>query len=275
MLNYPAFTNNKFCEIKDLTVSILDLGLIHSDATYDVIAIKDNQFVNLKAHLDRFIQSCASWRIPLEYTAEDLEAILRVLHVKVPTDVKDCLVWIAVTRGTPTTGNPRDLASCKPNFYAYIKPYFGFNKENEATVCLAKQIRNTAYDQRMKNFAWNDLNLAQWEAIDRGYDTAILLDNHGYLTEGPGFNVGIITEDGFVYAPKYNRLQGTVMELVRELCDKNNKPFFYADIDRYVLMHDVKAMFLTSTAGNVIKVKCFEGECYKDNETLTWLQQNI
>ena len=35
------------------------------------------------------------------------------------------------------------------------------------------------------------------------------------------------------------------------------------------------AVFLTSTAGNVIPVKCFEGKYFSDNEFLKWLQQNI
>lgn len=274
MLDYPAFHNDKFCTIRDLQVSILDLGFIHSDATYDVLAIKNGEFVNLDAHLTRFKKSCEGWRIPLEYTKEDIEAILRVMYVKVPSHVKDCLVWIAVTRGIPSSGNPRDLASCKPNFYAYIKPYFGFNAENTATVCLARQIRNDAIDQRMKNFAWNDLNLAQWEAIDRGYDTSILMDRDGFITEGPGFNVGFVSKDGFFYAPKQNRLQGTTMDLVKEVCDRNNKPFFYADISRTAL-YEMDAMFLTSTAGDVIRVTKFEQTTFDKNESLEWLNRQF
>ena len=193
----------------------------------------------------------------------------------VGVDLKDCLVWIAVTRGTPKSGNPRDLLSCDSNFYAYIKPYFGFNKNNSATVCLAKQRRNDSIDQRMKNFAWNDLTLAQWEAIDRGYDTTILLDRHHRITEGPGFNVGFVSKDGFVYAPRSNCLRGTTMELVKDLCNANNKQFFYSDISMVSVRDDMVAMFLTSTAGNVIPVTKFEEITFEENETLKWLQQNI
>ena len=274
MLDFPAYHNGSFCKVRDLQVSILDLGFIHSDATYDVIAVKDREFVNLESHLTRFKQSCEGWRIPLEYTAEDLEAILRTLLVKVPSHTKDCLVWIAVTRGVPTSGNPRDLASCKPNFYAYLKPYFGFNAHNTATVCLSKQPRNDSIDQRMKNFAWNDLTLAQWEAIDRGYDTAILLDRNGYITEGPGFNVGMVY-GGFVYAPARNRLQGTVMDQVREFCLNNKIQFIYTDLKPVSFLGHAEAMFLTSTAGNVITVTKFEDKTFGDNEILKCIQKAI
>lgn len=273
MLDYPAWKNGKYCKVKDLTLSVLDLGLIHCDATYDVLKVKDGVIENFDAHLRRFVKSCYGWRIPLEYSDEDIEIVMQTIIAQAPTD--NLLLWIGVTRGIPSSGNPRDLLNCKPNLFMYTKPYFGFNSMNTATVCLAKQRRNDCIDQTMKNFAWNDLNLAQWEAIDRGYDTAVLLDRHSYITEGPGFNVGFISKDGFVYAPRSNRLQGTSMELVRKLCEDNGKQFFYADISTHTVDTDIDAMFLTSTAGRVIPVKCFEGRYFEDNEVLNWLRMNI
>lgn len=274
MLNYPAWKNGKYCKVKDLTVSVLDLGLIHCDATYDVLKVKDGVIENFDAHIQRFIKSCYGWRLgSLDYSIEDIEIAMQTLIAQAPTD--DLLLWVGITRGIPSSGNPRDLANCTPNLFMYTKPYFGFNSINAATVCLAKQKRNDCIDQTMKNFAWNDLNLAQWEAIDRGYDTAILLDRNSYITEGPGFNVGFISKDGFVYAPRFNRLQGTSMEMVRKLCEDTGKQFFYSDISVNAVDEDMEAMFLTSTAGRVIPVKCFEGKYFEDNETLKWLQANL
>ena len=71
--NFPAFGNDEFCTVKDLNVSILDLGLIHCDATYDVLAIRDGDFIDLDAHLTRFLNSCAGWRIPMQYAKEDID----------------------------------------------------------------------------------------------------------------------------------------------------------------------------------------------------------
>jgi branched-chain amino acid aminotransferase len=271
ILDYPAWKNGKYCKVKDLNVSVLDLGLIHCDATYDVLAVKNNQIENFDAHLSRFIRSSKGWRIPVNYSDNDIEIVIQTLISMTPVD--DLLVWIGLTRGIPSSGNPRDLANCEPNIFIYVKPYYGFNKDNSATVCLSKQKRNTSIDQTMKNFSWNDLNLAQWEAIDRGFDTAVLLDDKGYLTEGPGFNVGVIKEN-FVYAPRHNCLKGTVMDLVKSTCDREGVWFEYGDISPS-FVEDCDAMFLTSTAGNVIPVKCFEGKYFNDNEVLTWLQQKL
>ena len=56
--NYPAWQNGNFCQVADLKISILDLGLIHSDATYDVLSIHAARAVMLDQHLDRFENSC-------------------------------------------------------------------------------------------------------------------------------------------------------------------------------------------------------------------------
>jgi branched-chain amino acid aminotransferase len=273
MLDYPAWKNGKYCQVKDLTISILDLGLIHSDATYDVLSVKDGKIENLDAHIKRFSKSANGWRLPIKISDNEIMFTLEELVEKSPT--KNLLLWIGLTRGIPLSGNPRDLLNCDTNLFMYAKPYFGFNKMNTATVCLAKQKRNDCIDQTMKNFAWNDLNLAQFEAIDRGYDTAVLLDRYHRITEGPGFNVGFISKDNFVYAPRSNRLEGTVMEQVRLLCEKNNKQFFYTSITMHTVESDMDAMFLTSTAGNVIPVTKFEDITFKENELLTWLRTNI
>ena len=272
MLNYPAYNNGTWCELKDLNISILDLGFIHSDATYDVLQVRDGLIQKLDAHLDRFERSCQAWRLR-KIDRDELTAVLLNLVEKSPT--KDLLLWLCVTRGIPKSGNPRDLENCDNRFYAYAKPYFGFNQSNTATVCLARQQRNTSFDQRYKNFAWNDLNLAQWEAIQRGYDTAILLDSENYLTEGPGFNVGIVKNGGSVYAPRINCLAGTTMDLVLKRCSDADIQFFWADIPAEELFEDLEGMFLTSTAGNVIEVTRFETLDIQNNEVVTWLKNAI
>jgi branched-chain amino acid aminotransferase len=101
------------------------------------------------------------------------------------------------------------------------------------------------------------LTQAQWEALDRGFDSAVLLNQDGFLTEGPGFNIAIINEQNQVLAPAENRLSGTRMELVRKLCSDNDIDFQYLDIDKSQI-YSAADMFITSTAGDVVPVSQFE-----------------
>jgi branched-chain amino acid aminotransferase len=268
MLEYPAYKNGKYCRVKDLTVSILDFGFIHSDATYDVMSVHDGEVKDFDAHIARFMDNCNYWGLN---TPNDfhIKEIIETLIQQSPS--KNLLVWVCVTRGTPTTGNPRDLGSCNQNFFAYTKPYYGFNATNSATVCVAKQRRNTAIDQRRKNLAWSDLTLAQMEANNRGFDTAILLDERGYVTEGPGFNIGIIIDQN-VYTPRRNCLRGITMDRIKRFLGETE--FRYMDITPH-FVEAADAVFLTSTAGDIITVTKFEDKILPDNEMLKWLQKHI
>jgi branched-chain amino acid aminotransferase len=254
--SYPAWHNGFWTTVQDLNVNILDLGLIHSDATYDVLAYINGRGFKTEQHIDRFLTSCQYWRLPINYSRQELIDLVNEVHIR--TDRPSSIIWISATRGTPQSGNPRDLQTCTTQLMCYAKPYQPFNGTGEATVCLASQIRvpDIAINQNYKNFVWPDLTRAQWEAIDRGYDTSILLSTDGYLTEGPGFNVAII-RDGNVYAPKSNRLPGISMLFLNELCEEAGISFTFSNIDRAALL-SCDDMMLTTTIGNLVTVTKFE-----------------
>jgi len=268
--DFPAWRNGEFCQIKDLTISVLDLGLIHCDGTYDVISVKDKRIFLLDDHLDRFEQSSNYWRFDLPVDRQEIKDIINELCRK--SNYDNLLIWIGVTRGIPSSGNPRDLASAKNNMFIYVKPYFGFNRENSASVCIAKTIRvpDFSINQKYKNFAWNDLTIAQWEANDRGFDTAVLLDYQGNITEGPGFNVWFIQGDTVV-APARNCLGGITVVALERLCNELDINFTKRDIKPEEIK-DFDFAALGSTAGNFITVRNIEDKTFTNNDIFDKLQ---
>jgi branched-chain amino acid aminotransferase len=145
---------------------------------------------------------------------------------------------------------------------AYVKPYYGFNAANRARLCLSTVPRtpDASINQRFKNWAWQDLTQAQWQAQDRGYDSAVLLDHNGHLTEGPGFNVAVII-DNVVHIPQHNVLGGITMHTVVKLCEDNNIAYKYCNIDQRQ-MAQATDMFITSTAGDIVTVTEFESQAF-------------
>jgi len=271
--DYPAWHNGQYCTVRDLNINVMDLGLIHSDATYDVIAFINNQGLKIEEHVDRFLKSCEYWRIDLNYSRDHLLFTIRTIHQM--TGWNDSIIWISVTRGIPDSGNPRDLVNCRPNVMCYAKPYQQFNGTNRASVCLAEQRRvsDSGVNQLHKNFVWSDLTRAQWEAIDRGYDTAVLLSTDGFLTEGPGFNVAVI-HDNTVFAPRTNRLPGISMKLVEEVCKEQNIKFKWDDIGRD-RVESCDDMILTTTIGNLVTVYNFNGRAIEPSDIQKQLKRKI
>lgn len=269
----PAWHNGNYTTVRDLSVGLLDLGLIHSDATYDVLSIHQGRALMLDSHINRFVNSCLGWRLPLGYSKQEIADVITQLYKS--SGLENALCWIAVTRGVPASGNPRDLVNCKPNVIVYIKPYFGFNHLNAARLCIASNPRvpDWALNQSFKNWAWQDLTQAQWQAIDRGYDSALLFTINGYLTEGPGFNVGII-KDNKILAPACNRLPGITMELISSICVDEHIDFDFVDID-INLVNAADDMFITSTAGNIVPVIQLENRTFEQSTIQQRLQSAL
>ena len=273
MNNFPAWRNGAYCGIADLSLSIMDLGVIHSDATYDVLAVRHGRAMQLDAHLDRLAESCRGWRLPLPYNKEELKTVVSELYHR--SELESAFVWFAVTRGIPESGNPRDLAHCNTQVMAYAKPYYGFNAANSARLCLSTvpRIPDASINQLFKNWAWQDLTQAQWQAQDRGYDSAVLLDHNGHLTEGPGFNVAVIIDD-VINIPQHNVLGGITMATVVKLCEANAIPYKYCNIDQRRL-EAATDMFITSTAGDIVTVTEFESHTFSPSDQQIKLKQLI
>lgn len=273
MNNFPAWRNGTYCGIADLALNILDLGVVHSDATYDVLAARQGRALQLDAHIDRLIESCRGWRLSMPYTSEQLKTVVAELVYRSGLD--SAFVWFAVTRGIPESGNPRDLVNCGTQVMAYTKPYYGFNSANTATLCLSTVPRtpDASINQRFKNWAWQDLTQAQWQAIDRGYDSAVLLDHNGHLTEGPGFNVAVVIDD-VIHIPQHNVLGGITMATVAKLCEANGIAYKYSNIDQHRL-EAATDMFITSTAGDIVSVTKFESTVFIPSDQQVKLKQLI
>lgn len=271
---FPAWKNGKFCKVKDLTVSVLDLGLIHCDATYDVISVRNKKPFLLDDHLERFFASANHWRIDIGYKVSEIKKVIKDLYSN--CQEKDLLVWLVATRGIPDSGSPRDLKNCKSNFMIYVKPYFGFNDINTASVCFSRTLRvpNESIDQKFKNFAWNDLTMAQWEAIDEGYDTAVLFDKDGYITEGPGFSL-VAIKDNMVITPDNNCLGSITIKAIEKICKEEKIVFMKGKITEENLL-SCDAVCLASTAGNIIEVSRLENIIYLEKNSLVeFLQEKF
>ena len=269
-LELPAWQENKFKKVKEINLPVIDFGFIHCDSTYDAISTRNGKFVYLDAHLDRFYAGCSSLRINMPYDRSTLKTLMNNLLKISP--IENPLVFIVITRGIAQNG-ARDLITPKPNFFMFLRPCKPWPNNNTVSVCISSVIRNDSIDQTIKNFSWNDLTMAQFEAIDRGYDTAILLSRDKFVTEGPAFNIGIIKNNS-VYAPAKVRLGGITMKRVEDFCNYNLIPFEYTDIDVNELL-SADAVFLTSTGANIVTVSKLENVEYEPHFILNRLREEV
>jgi len=117
-------------------------------------------------------------------------------------------------------------------------------------VASVPRISPLSQDPTYKNYSWRDFVRGMHEAHEHGYDTAVLLDPEGFVTEGSGFNVFAVKGD-VVTTPDRGALQGVTRRSVLDLCDELGLQGHIAPLRIEELM-DADEVFCSTTAGGVM-----------------------
>ncbi|HRK26352.1 MAG TPA: branched-chain amino acid transaminase [Chitinophagales bacterium] len=113
--------------------------------------------------------------------------------------------------------------------------------------------RSTYVDAKVTGHYVNSI-LATHNAVSRGYDEALLLDQNGYVAEGSGANF-FYEKDGKLYTPpKGSILMGITRATIIELCQKAGIPVEECLFTPDVLTH-ADGAFFTGTAAEVAGIQ--------------------
>ena len=255
-----AFVDDEFVPVSEARIPILDWGFLRSDATYDVAHVWRGSFFRLEDHLDRFERGVAKLRMSLPHGRGRIREIL-VECVRL-SGLRDAYVEIICTRGIPKPGS-RDPRDCENRFYAFVVPFIWiFTPEKQErglhlTVSPVERIAPEAVDPTVKNYHWLDLQAALLDAYDRGGETAVLVDRHGNVVEGPGFNVFAV-KDGRVSTPDRGVLEGVTRRTVIELAGELGVPLEARPVSARELRLADEA-FASSTAGGIMPFTTVDG----------------
>lgn len=259
-----AYVDGDYVPIGEAKISILDWGFTHSDVTYDVAHVWHGAVFRLEDHLDRFTASMAGLRLDPGLSRDEIREILLTCVRR--TGLRDAYLAMLCTRGVLAPGQPRDPRILRNRFFAYAVPWvWVLSPEQQARgghlkIASTPRIPSDCVDPTIKNYHWGDLTQGLLEAQDAGYDTAILLDLDGNITEGPGFNVFAVI-DGTVISPDRGALEGITRKSVFEACDDLGIPHRVACITKAELL-DADEVFTSTTAGGVMPVSRVDDRIY-------------
>ena len=252
-----AWMNGKVLPISQATIPVNDWGLVHSDITYDVVPVIDGAFFRFDEYLARFLSSMENLHLDPGMTKLDIQAALHQMVGK--ANLRDSYVAMVCSRGKPKISGSRDPRDCKNHFFAWCVPYVHIIKpevvEQGATVWIAQnayRIPENSVNPRVKNYHWGDFTQGIFEAKDNNYETVILLDYDGNVTEGPGFNVFAV-KDKVLITPDKGVLAGVSRKTVLEMADYLGINTSVRSLSVEELL-DADEVFLSSSGGGVIPI---------------------
>jgi branched-chain amino acid aminotransferase len=216
--------NGSFVNWGDAKVHILTHSLHYATAVFEGIrcykADEGSAVFRLQEHVERLFNSAHIYQLQVPYTREEVaEAILETIRVN---KIDACYIRPLVHIGYGAMGvypkdNPVEVSiavwpwgsylgeealqkGIRVRVSSFIRPHVN------ATLVRSKTTANYA----------NSL-LAKREALQDGYDEAMLLDTEGYIAEGSGENVFIVHKGVIKTPPLTAILEGITRDAVIQL----------------------------------------------------------
>ncbi len=252
-----AWMNGTVIPISQATIPVNDWGLVHSDITYDVVPVIDGAFFRFDEYLARFLSSMENLHLDPGMSKRDIKAALHQMVSK--SRLRDSYVAMVCSRGKPKIAGSRDPRDCGNHFFAWCVPYVHVIRpevvEQGATAWIAQnayRIPENSVNPRVKNYHWGDFTQGIFEAKDKNYETVILLDYDGNVTEGPGFNVFAV-KDKILITPDRGVLAGVSRKTVLEMAEHLgiNTSVRSLSVEEFLEADEV---FLSSSGGGVIPI---------------------
>jgi len=259
-----VYINGKFYDKKDAKISVFDHGLLYGDGVFEGIRVYNRLVFKLREHIDRLFESAHTIMLKIPLTKEQMVKAV-VLTLK-ENNLKDAYIRLVVTRGEGDLGlDPRKCAGHATLIIIAdkIALYPDQDKlyKNGLEIITVPTIRNLpeALNPQIKSLNYLNNILAKIEAINAGFDEAIMLDSLGYVAECTGDNIFIVKRNELYTPPQcMGTLRGITRDAVLEIARKSKIPVHEHVLTRHELYISDEC-FLTGTAAQIIPVVKVDG----------------
>jgi branched-chain amino acid aminotransferase len=250
------------------TVHVLTHSLHYGTGVFEGIrcyATADGPAIfRLREHMQRLVNSCKVLLIPLSYELHELvEAALEVVRANDASEgiYLRPLVYLGYGEmGVNPAPAPVNVAIVAWPWGAYLGEEGLSHGVSLVTSTWRRHDPNSVPSVAKSTGGYVNASLAKLEAVNAGYDEAIMLGTDGMISEATGANVFVV-RDGAVITPSPSVAgalpgitQDSVIALARHLgLEVRSEPLLRTDL------YLADEMFLTGTAAEVTPVRAVDG----------------
>jgi len=256
--------NGRFVDWKNAKIHVLTHALHYGTAIFEGMRCYNTAHgpavFRMKDHYQRLLDGVKSYQFEIDYTVDQLRRATKELIKR--NRLKSCYLRPICYAGYGSIGIniigiPFDMAIIPVD----MGKYFGAKAERgiSCEVSSWKRIDATILSPHVKASA-NYLNsvLAKREAINGGYDEAIMLSGEGHVSEGTGENLFIVKKGELITPPIYDEiLAGVTRQTMMELAKEMDIPVREESILRDEL-YTAEEVFLCGTAAEITPVRSID-----------------
>ena len=254
--------NGELVRWEDAKVHVLTHALHYGSGVFEGIRAYETErgtaIFRHQDHLDRLRRSANLYYMELPYTLEKLrEATHELIRVN---KLRSCYIRPVAYRGYGEMGlfplnTPVEVFIAVWPWGAYL----GEEGQQNGIRCKVSSWRRMSSDsfipQAKATGQYVNSILAKVETAKAGYDEAIMLDDHGNVSEGSGENVFVV-RDGHIVTPPSSAsiLDGITARSVVQIAADLGFEVEQRDVARGEL-YQADEVFLTGTAAEIVPVR--------------------
>lgn len=257
-----AYFNSQFVPLSEARIGIMTHALHYGTACFEGIRGNWNEddeelyVFRCEDHYQRLINSCKLLRIDLAYSIEEL-CRLTVELIHRSGYKEDVYIRPLAYKSSEALGVR--LHGLEDGFLMLVTtfgPYLDIEKGIRCCTSSWRRIDDDMIPPRGKITGLYVNNaFAKTEAIENGFDEAILLTSDGYVSEGSGENIFLVIDGQLVTPASYDRiLMGITRDTVIELA---RAELGIETVERHVDRSELylaEECFLTGTAAHITPV---------------------
>jgi branched-chain amino acid aminotransferase len=260
-----VWMDGEFVEWKDANISVLSHVVHYGTSVFEGIRAYENEngvaVFRLKEHVQRLFDSAKIYKIDIPYTQEEVEeAILETLRVN---DLGACYIRPIVFRGygelgVNPLGCPVNVVIAAWEWGSYLGEEGMANGVDIGVSSWRKPAPDTFPALAKCGANYMNSQLAKLEAIDNGFDEAIMLDYEGHVSEGSGENIFLVeNEKLFTPSMSSSNLKGITRDSVMTIARDLGYEVVEEVISRERL-YSADEVFFTGTAAEVTPIRSID-----------------
>ncbi|MBU1062455.1 MAG: branched-chain-amino-acid transaminase [Candidatus Omnitrophica bacterium] len=259
-MSLKVYIDGKFYDKKDAKVSVFDHGFLYGDGVFEGIRSYSRLVFKFKEHIDRLYESSHGIMLKINISKKEMTKI--VIDTLKLNELQDAYIRLIVTRGAGDLG--LDPRKCKDSSIIVITDKIQLYPEKLyrdglklITVPTPRNITE-ALNPQIKSLNYLNNILAKIEAINSGYEEALMLTASGYVAECTGDNIFIIKGDSLITPSVYLGIlkgitRSAVMDIGKKIGLKVNE-----DVLTRQNLFTADECFLTGTAAEIVPVVSIE-----------------
>ncbi len=262
------WADGKLIPWRDATTHVLTHSLHYGLAVFEGVRayktespILGTAIFRLQEHTKRLFNSAKIYQMPMPYSMDEIMEAQRLVVRE--NNLESCYLrplayYGSEKMGVSPKGSTVHIAIAAWPWGAYLGEEGLKNGIRVKTSSYARHHVNVTMPRAKVSSTYANSILANTEAVDHGYDEALLLDTEGYVAEGAGENLFIV-RDGKVFTPELtSALDGITWRSIQILCAEHGISVEARKITRDDVYIADEAFF-TGTAAEVTPIRELDG----------------